>query len=168
LVENKLLRLVVSLSVCLLAGYISSLYAIPLLPSWFASLNKPGFIPPDTYFVPIGLVVYILLGFTLNFIWQADKGNYRDKRFCLFLFILGLIFNVLWVYVFFGLRSPLIGLLISIMLYAILISTIYQALRVSFPASLLLVPNLIITFIIGYANYMILIMNPHLPPLVIP
>lgn len=161
--ENKVVKLVISFGICLIAGYFNSLYALPLVPSWFASLNKPGFIPPDPYFVPIGLVVYLLLGLSLYFIWNSDTGNYKEKQFCLFLFISSLILNVLWVYTFFGLRSPFTGLMVILFLFAGLMSTIYQTLRVSFGATLLLLPYLVILFVAAYANYMIVVMNPNLP-----
>jgi tryptophan-rich sensory protein len=162
-VENKVVKLVISFGICLIAGYFNSLYALPLVPSWFASLKKPGFIPPDPYFVPIGLVVYLLLGLSLYFIWNSGTGNYKEKQFCLFLFISSLILNVLWVYTFFGLRSPFTGLMVILFLFAGLMSTIYQTLRVSFGATLLLLPYLVILFVAAYANYMIVVMNPNLP-----
>ncbi|MCX6685633.1 MAG: tryptophan-rich sensory protein [Methanoregula sp.] len=161
--ENKVVKLVISFGICLIAGYFNSLYALPLVPSWFASLNKPGFIPPDPFFVPIGLVVYLLLGLSLYFIWNSGTGNYKEKQFCLFLFISSLILNVLWVYTFFGLRSPFTGLMVILFLFAGLMSTIYQTLRVSFGATLLLLPYLVILFVAAYANYMIVVMNPNLP-----
>lgn len=160
---RRILRAVLSLGICLFAGYIGSLYAIPLIPTWFASLNKPRFIPADPNVIPLGLIVYVFFGLALDFIWHADPGNSKDKTFCLFLFFFALILSVVWVYVFFGLRSPLAGLMIMIMLFAVLLSTIFQALRVSVGASLLLVPNLVISVIIAYANYSILVANPHLP-----
>jgi translocator protein len=158
-----MLRLGISLGICLFAGYIGSLYAIPLIPTWFASLAKPGFIPADLDIIPLGLIVYALFGLALDFIWHADPRNDKDKKTCLFLFFFSLLLSVAWVYVFFGLRSPLAGLMIMIMLFAVLLSTIFQALRVSIGASLLLVPDLALSVIIAYANYSILVANPHLP-----
>jgi tryptophan-rich sensory protein len=162
-VRHPLVRLVSSLGICLLAGYFGSLYVVPLLPSWFATLSKPAFVPSDSYIVLAGLLVYVLFGFALYFIWQADPMNYRDKKLCLFFFIFGLVLHVLWVYSFFGLQSPFMGLMISIMLLAILFALIFQTLRVSVGASLFLTPCLIISFIAAYANYLIFVMNPQIP-----
>jgi translocator protein len=163
MVENRVVKLVLSFGICLLAGYINSLYAIPLIPSWFASLKKPGFFLTDSFFVPAGLVVYLLLGSTLFFIWKSDTTEHNEKQVCIFLFIFCLILNVLWVYTFFGLRSPFLGLMIMILLFAILMATMYQTLRVSFGATILLLPYLIVTFLIAYMNYGIVNMNPQLP-----
>ena len=163
MVENRVVKLVISFGICLLAGYFNSFYAIPAIPLWFASLKKPGFFLPDSLFVPAGLVVYLLLGLTLFFIWKSDTTEHNEKQVCIFLFIFCLILNVLWVYTFFGLQSPFLGLMIIILLFAILMATMYQTLRVSFGATLLLLPYLIVTFLVAYMNYGIVNMNPQLP-----
>jgi tryptophan-rich sensory protein len=163
MVENKFIKFVISMGICLFAGYFSSLYAIPLLPSYFVSLKKPDFLVPVSSFVPIGVVVYLLMGFTMFFIWKSDTNQYHEKQVCILLFLSSLVLNVLWFYSFFGLRSPTIGLLVMIMLFAILVSTMYQTVRVSFGATLLLVPYLVVTFFVAYMNYAIVNMNPALP-----
>ena len=167
MVEHKLVKLAISFGICLLAGYFNSLYVLPLIPTWFASLIRPDFLPSESYFVPIGLVVYLLLGFALFYIWHSDARNYHEKRFCLFLFSFSLFLNVLWAYTFFGLHSPFIALMIILLLFAILMSTIYQTLSVSFGATLLLLPYLVIAFVVAYTNYYIVTMNPNLPFIVI-
>jgi tryptophan-rich sensory protein len=163
MVENKFIKFVISIGICLVAGYFNSLYAMPLLSSYFASLKKPDLLLPDSFFVPIGVVVYLLMGLTLFFIWKSDTNEYHEKQACILLFISSLVLNVLWFYTFFGLRSPTIGLLVMILLFAILISTMYQTVRVSFGATIFLVPYLVVTFFVAYMNYAIVNMNPNIP-----
>jgi len=162
MVENKFVKFVISIGICLVAGYFNSLYAIPLLPSYFASLKKPDFLLPDSFFMPLGVVVYLLMGLTMFFIWKSDTNEYHEKQVCFFLFLSSLILNVAWFYTFFGLRSPTTGLMVMILLFAILVSTMYQTVRVSFGATLLLVPYLVLTFFVAYMNYAIVNMNPNL------
>ena len=158
-------RFIISIAVCFGAGYLASLYALPLIPVWFNYLNKPDFIPPDSFFLPIGLIMYFILGLSLYFIWSSE-GNRKDTTLCLYLFIAGLILNVLWFYVFFGLQSPLMAFMIMVMLLAVLASTIFQSFRVSIAACILLVPYLIICLILAIVNYSIYLMNPGLPLMV--
>jgi tryptophan-rich sensory protein len=132
---------------------------------WYDQLNKPDFLPPDSVIVMAGGCIYILLSLALFFIWDAE-GNKKDKKICLYLFISGLFLNVLWVYVFFGLQSPLMACMVMIMLLAVQISTIFQSFRVSIPACVLLVPYLIMSLVIALGNYDIISMNPGLPLLV--
>ena len=150
----------ISLAICMLAGYLNSLFVLPQIPTWFATLDKPAFVPPDVYFVPLGLLVYALFGCVLFLIWRADVQNSHDKTFCLSLFILGLILNIGWCYLFFAIKSPFTGLMISVLIVALLIAAMVQALKVSFGASLLLFPLVIIMFLITYVNYVIVILNP--------
>jgi len=163
MVENKFIKFVISFGICLVAGYFNSLYAIPLLPSYFASLKKPAFLVPDSFFVPLGVVVYLLMGLTMFFIWKSDTNEYHEKQVCIFLFLSSLVLNIAWFYTFFGLRSPTLGLMVMILLFAMLVSTMYQTVRVSFGATLLLVPYLVLTFFVAYMNYAIVNMNPQLP-----
>lgn len=162
MVENKVIKFFISIGVCLVAGYFNSLYALPLLPSYFVSLKKPDFLVPASFFVPLGVIMYLLMGLTLFFIWKSDTNQYHEQQVCILLFLSSLVLNVLWFYSFFGLRSPTIGLLVMIMLFAILVSTMYQTIRVSFGATLLLVPYLVVTFFVAYMNYAIVNMNPNL------
>ena len=152
----------VSLAICMLAGYVNSLFVLPEIPTWFAALEKPAFVPPDTYFVPIGLLVYALFGCVLFMIWKADIQNNHDKTFCLSLFILSLLLNIGWCFLFFALKSPFTGLMISVLTVALIIATMVQALKVSFGASLLLFPLVIIIFMVTYVNYVIVLSNPAL------
>jgi tryptophan-rich sensory protein len=161
--QHNLVRLIISLGTCLLAGYFNSLYAIPLLPSYFAPLKKPWLFLPDSLFVPVGWVVYLLLGLTLFFIWTSDTTEHHEKQVCSALFLFGLILNVTWVYTFFGLQSPFMGLLTMVCLFAVLMATMYQTVRVSFGATLLLLPYVLITFAVAYTNYRIVVLNPAIP-----
>lgn len=146
----------------MLAGYFNSLFVLPEIPTWFAALEKPAFVPPDIYFVPIGLLVYALFGCVLFMIWRADVQDKRDKTFCMSLFILSLILNIGWCFLFFALKTPFTGLMISVLTVALLIATMIQALKVSFGASLLLFPLVIIVFMVTYVNYVIVLFNPAL------
>jgi tryptophan-rich sensory protein len=144
------------------AGYIGSLYAIPMIPAWLSTLKKPEFMPPDPVLDYIGMAVYVLLGFALYFIWQADL-NKKDTKICFYLMIFSLILSVLSIYIFFGLRSPFMALISLIMFIGIMVSTIFQSIRVSILACLCIVPCLIVGIITAYASYLIFVMNPDLP-----
>lgn len=158
-----LVRLIISLVVCAAAGSINAFLALPLMPGWFDALKRPAFLPPDQYLVPLALLVYLILGFILYFLWQESRGDPQDRRYCIALLFITLIVLDLWGYLFFGLKSPLMGVMGSVLAIAILMATMVQAIRVSFSATLLLFPIVIIVFIMAYANYLIVQLNPFLP-----
>ena len=46
-------KLVFAVVVCQLAGVLGSLFTYPQIPTWYASLKRPGFSPPNWLFAPV-------------------------------------------------------------------------------------------------------------------
>jgi tryptophan-rich sensory protein len=42
---KKVICLVLAIGICLLAGYIGSMYSTPSIPTWYAGLQKPDLTP---------------------------------------------------------------------------------------------------------------------------
>ncbi|MCX6772964.1 MAG: tryptophan-rich sensory protein, partial [Candidatus Micrarchaeota archaeon] len=93
----------------LLAGAIGSLFTFEAIPTWYATLNKPSFAPPNWLFGPVWTTLYILMGVSAYLICQKGAKNEKVK-FALSIFCIQLALNALWSILFFGLRSPLYGL----------------------------------------------------------
>jgi len=151
--------LIVSIGICLSAGYIGSIYTTPEIPTWYAGLHKPDLSPPSWVFAPVWTALYILMGLSL-FLIVRSSGKKSDIAVCLLLFGLQLVLNVLWPFVFFGLHSIFFGLLCIIALLGMLLCTIIQTFRISLSASLLLVPYLFWLCFATYLNYCLFILNP--------
>lgn len=163
MVLSNFYRLVVSFVICYGVGFAGSLYAVPMLSLWFSALNKPEFMPPDPTLVTIGMFCYFLLSLALYFLLSADEVRREDTKAAVYLLIFGLGLNFLWIYMLFGLRSPFLALITMVMLIAIVLCTIYQAVRVSLPAAILLVPYFIACIGAIVINYSIYVMNPQIP-----
>ena len=82
---------------------------------------------------------------------------------CLTLVLFTIILIGLWGYLFFGLKSPIMGVMISVLVMSMLLATMIQSVKVSFGAMLLLTVVVILTFLIVYTNYLIVQFNPSLP-----
>jgi len=162
MVLRSFYRLVVSFALCYGVGCAGALYALPMVASWFSGLKKPDFTPPAESFIPIGMFCYFLMALSLYFLWSEDPDK-KDTKTAIEFFLFGLLLNFAWIYVFFGLQSPFLGLIVMIMLIAIVLSTIYQSMRVSIAAAVLLVPYFIGCIAAIIINYYIFIMNPALP-----
>ena len=163
--QPSLVHLIVSLAVCVAVGSINAFFALPLIPTWFATLQRPAFLPPDSYLIPFTLFVYLILGFTLYLLWQTSNVNPNERTHCIVFLFFTLIVLDLWGYLFFGLESPLLGVIVSVLVIAMLMATMVQAVKVSFGAALLLFPLVILVFFVAYANYLIVQLNPLLPVL---
>lgn len=134
-----MIKLFLSVIVCLSAGFIGSLFTRSSLGTWYAQLKKPSFSAPSWVFAPAWTILYILMGVAAYLIWK--KGlDIKKVRIALCVFILQLVLNTAWSPVFFGMRSPLAGLVIIILLWFAIVATMILFFRISRPAAVLLIP----------------------------
>jgi benzodiazapine receptor len=132
-------KLVISLLVCQAAGFIGAIFTRPAISTWYAELSKPRFTPPDWVFEPVWIALYLLIGIAAFLVWRRGFHHQVVRRGLAF-FGAQLILNALWPFFFFGLKSPLAGLIeISILGIAVIL-TVHRFLRVSRTPGLLLVP----------------------------
>lgn len=137
--SRRLPRLVSAIVVCQLAGVIGSVFTVSSIPTWYAGLEKPFFAPPNWLFAPVWLSLYTLMGVSLYLVWSRGVDD-RSVRIALSVFGIQLVLNALWSILFFGLRSPLLGLVEIAALWIAIVATIVLFYRVSRTAGLLLIP----------------------------
>ena len=154
-----ILKLMASILLCQLVGFISSLATNPAIPTWYETLEKPPFSPPNWIFGPVWITLYALMGISLFIIWQRGLKAPGVKP-ALFFFTLQLLLNALWSWAFFGLRSPLIGLLDIILLWVAILLTIRSFYMVSKTAGLLLFPYVLWVSFAAILNFSLWILNP--------
>jgi benzodiazapine receptor len=137
--KTDVYKLIASILVCQAAGFIGFLFTRPALSTWYAELNKPKFTPPDWVFGPVWICLYVLTGVAAFLVWRRGFHHQVVRRALAF-FGAQLALTVLWPFLFFGLRSPLAGLIgISVLGIAIIL-TVRSFLQASRPAGLLLIP----------------------------
>lgn len=137
-----IIKLLISIVTCQLAGVIGSFATTPAIPVWYASLRKPTFTPPSWLFAPVWIALFFLMACALFLVWR--KGvRIPAVRVALLIFAVQLILNVLWSFAFFGLRSPLAGLIVMCALWVMIVVTIISFLRLSTLAGVLLIPYIL-------------------------
>lgn len=156
IVMNNKIKFVISLAVCQLAGVTGSVFTSSSVTTWYPTLTKPNFSPPGWIFGPVWIALYFLMGISLYLIW-INKA--KDNGKALILFAIQLILNVLWSFMFFGLRSPLYGLIDILVLLVAIILTILFSYKISVLAAILLVPYLVWVSIATILNYNIFLLN---------
>jgi tryptophan-rich sensory protein len=155
----KVLKLAVSILVCQGAGIIGSLFTRPAIPTWYATLEKPSFTPPDGVFSPVWIMLFTLMGIALFLVWRIGLKE-KEVRIALGLFGAQLILNCVWSLLFFGLRSPLAGLMdIAVLWIAIAITLVYFF-KISRVSGFLLLPYLAWVSFAFVLNLSIWRMNP--------
>jgi tryptophan-rich sensory protein len=153
-----ILKLLASIILCQLAGLIGSIFTTPAIPTWYESLNKPFFNPPDWIFGPVWVSLYLLMGISLFVIWQRRENNLQARK-GLILFFIQLILNAFWSVAFFGLKSPLLGLINIILLWLAIFFTVQHFLKISKIAALLLLPYLLWVSFAVVLNFSLWILN---------
>ena len=152
-------RLISSVLIVFIIGSIGTLFTLSKIPTWYASLMKPGWAPPNWLFGPVWTTLYVLIGVSLYLVWR-EGINRRDVQLALIIFSVQLILNLSWSIVFFGFESISGGFILIILLWLSILFNIIFFYRVSKSAGLLLVPYLVWVTIASYLNYAVYILNP--------
>lgn len=155
---NNLSKFLVAVLGCELVGIISTPFTLSAIPSWYNFLNKPSFSPPNWVFGPVWTTLYFMMGVAAFLIW---KKSFKKKPVteALTYFLIQLFLNFIWSFLFFGLRSPLLGLIDIIVLWVFILVTMIKFFKLSKPAAYLLVPYLLWVSFATVLNLFIVILN---------
>ena len=137
LVIASLLGIILSLGV----GFLSSIVTQEAIPTWYISLNKPFFSPPNWLFAPVWTSLYTLMGISVGRVWFYGR-KHRWGKTALYHFGAQLIFNGLWSLLFFGLKKPLIALIVILILWILIQRSIFWFRLVDQKSALMLYPYL--------------------------
>lgn len=154
----KILKLLVSILLCEAAGIIGSVFTFPAIQGWYASINKPFFVPPNWVFAPAWTLLFLLMGISLYFSWEH---GFKEKKAKIAgsLFAVQLILNIFWSVLFFGLQNPLAAFIEIIFLWLAILATILAFWKISKKAALLLLPYLAWVSFASLLNYFVWILN---------
>ncbi len=148
---GKFVKLPVSILACEGAGIIGGIFTTPSIPTWYATLQKPAFTPPNQVFGPVWITLYLLMGIAVFLVWRKGLEN-GPVRSAFAVFWVQLAVNILWSVVFFGAKSIAGGMVVIVALWALILATIVLFLRVSTAAGILLVPYILWVSIASYLN----------------
>ncbi|MBN2872536.1 MAG: tryptophan-rich sensory protein [Halothiobacillaceae bacterium] len=105
---------------------------------WYRALRKPVWTPPDRAFPIAWGLLYLLMAVAAWRVYLAEPSLGRDAG--LVLYLVHLVFNALWSWLFFG-RRRMVAALVDILLLWMLLSLVILLFWQSSPiAALLLVP----------------------------
>ena len=153
------MEVLVFIIVCLLVGGLGSVFTSPAILTWYVTLNKPIFSPPNFLFAPVWTTLYVLMGVAAYFVWKAGWEK-KEVRTALYLFALQLFLNGIWSPVFFSLQAPLPALIILLLLWLTLLLVIIKFRRISVAAAWLMLPYILWVTFAAVLNYSIVVLNP--------
>ncbi|WP_224491336.1 TspO/MBR family protein [Robertkochia flava] len=151
-------RILIAVAACLLVGFLSGYATQSSVDTWYTTLNKPSFNPPNWIFAPVWTALYIAMGVAAGLVWA--RGFYHKwVQTALYHFGFQLMFNALWSIVFFGFKQPFWALLVIITLLVLIVLTIKWFRVVSKAAAWLMVPYLAWVCFATVLNYNIWALN---------
>jgi benzodiazapine receptor len=151
-------KLVISVIGCELVGFLGTPFTVSAIPTWYVTLNKPFFSPPSWIFGPVWTLLYFLMGIAFYLIWKQNSKKKPVKTANkYFLTQLGL--NFIWSPIFFGLRLPLLGLVVIMAMWVLIVMTMKKFYPLSKVAFYLLIPYLLWVSFATLLNAAIVLLN---------
>lgn len=153
-----IVKLVASIVACEGAGGIGAIFTMRAIPTWYESLKKPAFTPPNSAFGPVWITLYLLMGIALFLVWREGLGQ-EGVTIAFIIFWVQLVLNILWSVIFFGLRSIIGGMIMILLLWIAILVNIIMFFGVSLIAGGLLIPYIIWVTIAANLNVQVWILN---------
>jgi len=148
----------VSLALCFTAAGLGGLATSQGLDSWYGTLHKPDWNPPNWIFAPVWTTLYCMMGIAAWLVWRS--GSWSQVRSAVILFAIQLGLNSLWSLLFFGLQNPGAAFLEIVLLWAAISVTTFLFWRNSALAAMLMMPYLLWVSFASFLNYTIWTLNP--------
>lgn len=128
--------------------------------AFYQQLNRPDWAPPSSVFGPVWTALYLLMGIAAWLVWR-ERG-FGGARAALSLFLVQLVLNGLWSWLFFAWQRGAWALGEVLVLWVVILATLVAFWRVRPLAGLLLVPYLAWVSFATALTYALLQNNPVL------
>ncbi len=149
----------VSIISSLLVGFAGNVFNFESLETWYPSLVKPDWTPPNWLFAPVWSTLFILMGISTFLVWREGFDK-RIVKIALGVYVIQFALNLMWSWAFFGLQSPLFGFIVIVVLWVAILANIVVYARVSKIAAAILIPYIVWVTIASVLNFSVFILNP--------
>lgn len=155
--EFKIIPLIINILIPLVGGTIVG-YLNSGSMGTYEMLNKPFFSPPGFIFPIVWSILYVLMGIAAYRIYMRNKQG-ADDNGAYFFYLVQLLINFLWSFVFFTFRLYGIAFIVLIILFILIIITFIKFIRLDKIAGLLLIPYILWVAFAGVLNFFIYVLN---------
>ena len=156
---RQIVGLVAWLLLCFSVSFIGAMGSFQA-PAFYAQLVQPAWAPPAWLFGPVWTALYAMMAVAAWLVWR--RGGFRHQRQALAWFLVQLVLNALWSWLFFAWQQGLWSVINILALWLGIVMTIWQFYRVSRPAAALLVPYLLWVGFASWLNITLWRLNPGL------
>ena len=154
----SLLALVVWLALCFAAAGVGGVAAASA-EDFYALLQQPAWAPPGYLFAPVWTVLYAMMAVSAWLVWRMRSR--AGAKVSLGLFIVQLLFNTAWSWLFFAWKLGGWAFLDVLLLWVLIALTIYRFVFISRWAALLLLPYWLWVTFAAVLNLVVWQLNPQ-------
>jgi benzodiazapine receptor len=127
---------------------------------FYGELTQPAWAPPSWLFGPVWTVLYVLMAIAAWLVWR--RHGFAGAGAALKLYLVQLLFNALWTWLFFAWRLGSVALAEIVLLWLLIAATIVLFWRLHRLAAVLLLPYLAWVSFATALNFTLWRLNPGL------
>lgn len=151
---GKYLSLVAFIVTCQAVGAVGGVMTAKSVKTWYPTLKKPSFNPPSWVFGPVWTTLYLFMAIAAWLCYRINPSGAWGPAFAVQLML-----NLLWSYIFFGMRMPKAAFFELAVLWVSIGVTMYYMSEVSWLATILMVPYIVWTTFAATLNFSIWKLN---------
>jgi len=154
----KPLAFIINIALTLIVGALGGWATALSVKTWYPTLNKPSFNPPNWLFALVWTTLYILIGIAAYLIWvKRDRIVHFPRVAAIYLIQLGL--NLGWSFIFFYFHEIGYALMEIIILLILIIVNAVLFYKIDKWAGLIFVPYILWVSFASFLTYSIYILN---------
>ena len=127
---------------------------------FYHQLAQPGWAPPSSWFGRVWTALYALMAIAAWLVWR--EGGWRRQRGPLRSFVVQLVVNALWSWLFFAWHQGAMSFVDIVLLWLLIVATLVGFWRVRPLAGMLLVPYLGWVSFAAVLNFAVWHLNPQI------
>lgn len=154
----NIITFLICLAIPLLIGFIGSQFTMESVKTWYLTINRPSFNPPNWVFAPVWTTLYVLMGIASFRVWQRRKTA-EWFHWAVIIYFVQLIFNLMWSFIFFELHQIGFALVEIILLLLLIVINAFIFYRFDKLAAWLFLPYFLWVSFATYLTYSIFILN---------
>ena len=147
------------LVLCYATSFIGAMGSVQA-QSFYGQLTQPSWAPPPWLFGPVWTVLYALMAIAAWLVWRT--GGFKAQGVALSLFLVQLVVNGLWSWLFFAWRLGGIAFAEIIVLWVLIAATLIAFWRVRVLAGVMLIPYLLWVSFASALNFSLWQLNPQI------
>lgn len=152
------IKLLLSILIPVGVGVLAGFFTQTGVDTWYRTIEKPSWNPPNAVFAPVWTTLYVLMGIALFLIWKSNAAQ-EEKRRAIIFWIGQLVLNAIWSFLFFKLHNIGLALFEIIVLWLAILITIFLFAHINKAAAWLLVPYISWVSFATILNYTIWQLN---------